>query len=125
MDTIKSIKLSKSSLPLTVVNVKYCDTFGSKLIGLMFSKELKPDQGIILVEDKETRVNTSIHMMFMNYDLTILWLDKELVIVDKVLARKWVPFYISKNPAKFVVELHRSKFSDYSIGDKLIFMNDD
>jgi uncharacterized membrane protein (UPF0127 family) len=125
MHTLKTVKLRKSSAPLTVVNVKYCDTFWSKLIGLMFSKELNPDHGIILVEDNESRINTSIHMMFMNYDLTILWLDAELVIVDKVLARKWVPFYIPKKLAKFVVELHRSKISDYLIGDKLILMNDD
>jgi len=119
---MNTVKLSKSSSPLKVVNLKYCYTFGSKLIGLMFSKELKPDHGIILVEEKESRINTSIHMMFMNYDLTVLWLDKELVIVDKVLARKWVPFYFPKKPAKYVVELHPSKFADYSIGEKLILI---
>ena len=87
----------------------------------MFSKELKHDQGIILVENKESRINTSIHMMFMNYDITVLWLDKERVIVDKVLAKKWRPSYLPKKPAQYVVELHQSKFSDYSIGDELIF----
>jgi len=86
----------------------------------MFSKELKLDQGLILVEDEESRMNTSIHMMFMNYDLTILWLDKEMVIVDKVLAKKWMPFCIPKKPAKYVVELHSEHFADYAIGDKLI-----
>ena len=87
----------------------------------MFSRELKPEDGLILVENNESRINTSIHMMFMNYDITVLWLDKQMVIVDKVLARKWVPFYIPKKPAQYVVELHHSKFSEYSIGDKLIF----
>ena len=125
MDTKKLVKISNFSSPFTIVNVKYCDTFWSKFIGLMFSKELKPDHGIILVEDKETRLNTSIHMMFMNYDLTVLWLDKELVIVDKVLAKKWAPFYFPKKPAQYVVELHPSKFSDYSIGDKISILNED
>jgi uncharacterized membrane protein (UPF0127 family) len=119
---MKTVKLEKTSSPDTFVNVKYCDSFWSKFKGLMFSKELKLDQGIILVEDDETRMNTSIHMMFMSYDLTVLWLDKELVIVDKILARKWVPFYIPKKPVQYVVELHRSKFSEYSIGDKLIIV---
>ena len=125
MDTNKFVKISNISLPFTVVNVKYCDTFWSKFIGLMFSRELKPDHGIILVMEKESRINTSIHMMFMNYDLTVLWLDKELVIVDKVLARKWIPFYFPKNPAQYVVELHPSKFSEYSIGDKISVLNED
>ena len=122
---MKIVKIRKSSSPFTVVNVKYCDTFLSKLIGLMFSRKLKHDNGIILVENNETRINTSIHMMFMNYDIAVLWLDKQMVIIDKVLARKWVPVYIPKKPAQYVIELHHSKFSEYTIGDKLILINDD
>lgn len=86
----------------------------------MFSRELKPDHGIIIVEKNESRINTAIHMMFMNYDITVLWLDKKMVIIDKVLAKRWVPYYGSKNPAQYVVELHQSKFSEYSIGDQLL-----
>ena len=88
----------------------------------MFSRELKPDYGIIIVENNETKINTAIHMMFMNYDITVLWLDNKMVIVDKVLAKKWGPFYASKKPAQYVVELHPSKFSEYSIGDELAFV---
>lgn len=120
---MKTVKLENTSSPGTSINLKYCDSFWSKFVGLMFSKELKPDQGIILVEDHESRANTSIHMMFMSYDLTVLWLNKDLVIVDKVLAKKWMPAYIPQKPAQFVVELHPSKFSDYSIGDQLIITN--
>ena len=121
MKNSKIVKLCKSSSPFLVVNVKYCDTFFSKLKGLMFSRELKPDNGIIIVEKNESRMNTAIHMMFMNYDITALWLDKNMVIIDKVLAKRWVPYYTSKKPAQFVVELHKSKFSEYSIGDELVF----
>jgi len=121
---MKIVKISKSSSLFTIVNVKYCDTFWSKFIGLMFSRELKPDYGLILVEKNETRMNTAIHMLFMKYDLTILWLDKQMVIVDKVVAKKWVPIYFPKKPAQYVVELHHSKFSEYSIGDKLILFHE-
>jgi len=117
---LKTVEIGKNSRPFTKVNVKYCDTFLSKFIGLMFSRELKHDQGIILVENQETRISTSIHMLFMNYDITVLWLDKQLIIVDKVLARKWRPIYLPKIPAQYVVELHQSKFSEFSIGDQLI-----
>jgi len=85
----------------------------------MFSKNLKHDSGVILVEKKESRVNTSIHMMFMNYDITVLWLDKHMVIVDKILAKKWAPIYISKKPAQYIIELHHSKLTEYMIGEKL------
>ena len=122
---LKFVKIKKLSSPFTDVNVKYCDTFFSKFIGLMFSRKLKHDHGVILVDNNETRINTSIHMMFMNYDITVLWLDRQMVIVDKVLARKWFPIYIPKKPAQYVMELHHSKFSEYSIGDKLILINGD
>jgi uncharacterized membrane protein (UPF0127 family) len=115
MVTLKTVKIRKSSSPSAIVNGKYCDTFWSKFIGLMFSRELEPDYGLVLVEKNETRINTAIHMMFMNYDITVLWLDKQKVIIDKVLAKKWVPFYFPKKPAQYVVELHQSKFSEYSI----------
>jgi uncharacterized membrane protein (UPF0127 family) len=124
MHTLKIVKIGQSSSPFTVVNVKYCDTFLSRFIGLMFSRELKPDHGIIIVEKNESRMNTAIHMMFMNYDITVLWLDKKMVVIDKVLAKKWALYYAPKNPAQYVVELHHSKFSEYSIGDKLILLNE-
>lgn len=90
----------------------------------MFSKQLDPEQGLILVEERESRINSSIHMMFMNYDILVLWLDKQLTIVDKVLARKWHPYYAPQKPAQFVIELHPSKFPHYEIGDKLTILSE-
>lgn len=116
---MKKAKIRKISSGTPVIYGKYCDTFLSKLIGLMFSKELKVDQGVILVEKKESRINTSIHMMFMNYDLAVLWLDKNLIIVDKILAKRWMPAYFPKKPAQYVIELHPSIFTDFSIGEQL------
>ncbi len=122
MKNIKTISLRNFKPPFPVVIVKFCDTFLLKFKGLMFTRELKPDQGIIIVENNESRINTAIHMMFMNYDITVLWLDKNMVVVDKALAKKWAPYYASKKPAQFVVELHESKFSEFSIGDELVIV---
>ena len=118
---MKLVNIRNLSPPITTVHVKYCDSFWSKFVGLMFRKELKHDEGIILVENRESKINTSIHMFFMNFDITVLWLDKDLIIVDKALARKGVPIYKPTMSAQYVLELHHSKFSDYSIGDQLVF----
>ena len=117
---MKFVKLKSSTSDHPEFSVKYCDSFFSKLIGLMFSKELAQDQGILLVERTESRLNTSIHMFFMQYDITALWLDKNLVVVDKALAKRWRPMYVPKKPAQFVVELHRDHYSKFTIGDQLI-----
>lgn len=90
----------------------------------MFSRGLDMDKGVILAENRESRVDTAIHMLFMQYDLAVIWLDKGLRVVDKVLAKKWYPFYFPKKPAKYVLELHPSQFSAYAIGDQLSFSDE-
>jgi len=117
---LKTGILINQTLPSAKIQIKFCESFISRLKGLMFSKQILLDQGVILVENKESRINTSIHMMFMNFNLTVLWLDKELIIVDKVLAKRWVPIYMPKFRAKYVVELHSNQFSNFSIGDQLV-----
>ena len=112
--------LINQTSPSAKIQVKFCESFLSRLKGLMFSKQIPLDQGVILVENKESKLNTSIHMMFMNFNLTVLWLDKELVVVDKVLAKRWIPIYLPKFRAKYVVELHSNQFSNFSIGDQVV-----
>ena len=116
---MKRINICKSSSTHTIVNVKYCDSFLSKLMGLMFIKELAQDSGVILVGTHESRMSTAIHMLFMNFDITVLWLDKNMIVVDKALAKKWTLIHMPQKPAQYVLELHSSKFSGYLIGDSL------
>ena len=122
---MKTVRIRNSSSTSPDVVVKYCDTFFSKLKGLMFTKTINPNQGVILVENTESRINTSIHMLFMNFDLTILWVDTQMIVVDKVLAKKWVPFYSPQAPAKYVIELHPSQISHFSIGDQLVISKEE
>ncbi len=89
----------------------------------MFSRQIPVDYGIILVEYKESKINTSIHMLFMNFDLSVLWLNKDLVVVDKVLAKRWVPIYLPKTRAQYVVELHSNQIANFSIGDQLLLLD--
>jgi len=118
---MKLIEISHSKKHNFTVQVKYCNTFFSKFRGLMFRNDLAENSGALLVENTESKANTSIHMLFVKFDLTVLWLDKNRVVVDKVLAKKWFPFYFPKEPAQYVLELHKSKFPDYEIGDVLNF----
>jgi uncharacterized membrane protein (UPF0127 family) len=116
---MKIVEIRNQSNPEAIVKVKYCSSFLSKLIGLMFRKDLGRNEGIVLVEEHESRINTSIHMFFMRIDIAVFWLDKEFFVVDKVLARKWRPAYVPKHPAQYVLELHHSKIYEFSIGDQV------
>ncbi len=88
----------------------------------MFVRELTPSEGIVIAETKPSRINTAIHMFFMNFDLAVIWLNEEKEVVDKVFAKRWVPMYIPKHPAKYVLELHSSRLDDISVGDQCKFL---
>ena len=121
---MKQAVIINNASPSSKMIVNYCDTYLSKLKGLMFSKELCKDRGIILANNKESVADAAIHMMFVNQDLAIFWLNKQKVIVDKSLAKKWTSIYVPKSPAKFILELHPSVFPVFSVGDQIqILMN--
>ncbi len=107
-----------------VLQIKYCDTFLTQLRGLMFRSRLSRDEGLVLVGTRDSRLESSIHMFFVSFDLTVLWISSDMKVVDKVLARSWHPIYVSKKPAKYVVEIHPERWGDFEVGDQVQFKND-
>ena len=106
-----------------VLQIKYCDTFLTQLQGLMFRSRLSRDEGLVLVGTRDSRLESSIHMFFVAFDLTVLWVSADMKVVDKVLAKSWRPIYVSKQPAKYVVEIHPERWGDFEIGDEVQFKN--
>ncbi|MGE5124153.1 MAG: DUF192 domain-containing protein [Acidobacteriaceae bacterium] len=100
---------------------KYCQSFFCQLRGLMFTKHLADDQGLLLVQKEDSRINASIHMMFMWMDLAVIWINSDYTVVDQVLARRWKPAYLPQKPAKYVLETSVSHLAEFAIGDKVIF----
>lgn len=72
-----------------------------------------------MIFNKDSRLDSSIHMMFVFMNLTVIWINSTLEVVDVIIARKWRPLYIPKKPACYVLELHPERFSDFEIGDKV------
>ena len=101
--------------------IKYCDTFLTQLRGFTFHPRLSRDEGLLLVGTRDSRLESSIHMLFVSFDLAVIWIDSNFQVVDKVLARSWRPAYFSKQPAKYVLEIHPDRWGDYEIGDKVQF----
>ena len=105
------------------VRVKYCDSFFCRLRGLMFRSVLARDEGLLLVIGKNSRADSSIHMLFMSFDLAVFWINSEMLVVDKVLAKSWRPAYFPAKAARYTLESHPSRYSDYEVGDKVHFKN--
>ncbi len=105
------------------LRVKYCDTFLTQLRGFTFHPTLAPAEGLILVGKRDSRLDSSIHMFFVSFDLAVIWINSDMQIVDKVLAKSWQPAYFSNHPAKYVLEVHPDHWEEFQIGDTVQFKN--
>lgn len=89
----------------------------------MFRSRLALDEGLLLVQSRDSRLDTSIHMFFVPFDLAVFWINSGMEVVDKVIARSWRPAYFPKTKAKYILEIHSDRFHDYNIGDHVEFKN--
>lgn len=121
---MKTIQIINNDHLEIKVAANWCESFLSKFKGLMFVPTLENNTGIILVENAESRLNTAIHMLFMNFDITAVWIDSAKKVVDVRLAKKWHLSYFPKKPAQYVLEIHADHFQDFHIGDQLNFLNE-
>jgi uncharacterized membrane protein (UPF0127 family) len=103
--------------------VKYCDSFTCRLRGLMFRPQLALDEGLLLVIERDARLDSSIHMLFVSFDLAVFWINSHMEVVDKVIARSWHPAYFPARAARYILEIHPARFNDYEIGHKVEFQN--
>jgi len=112
---------NKNRLIEGVLRIKYCDTFLTQLRGFTLRSSLSRDEGLLLVGTRDSRLDSSIHMFFVSFDLSVIWINSAMQVVDKVLAKSWRPAYFSKQPARYVLEVHPERWSDFEIGDRLEF----
>jgi len=101
--------------------IKFCDTFLTQLRGFTFRARLTHDEGLLLVGKRDSRLDSSIHMLFVAFDLAVFWINSEMKVVDKVIAKSWRPAYFSKQAARYVLEIHPDRWGDYKIGDRVEF----
>ncbi len=106
----------------TLLNrVKWCATFGAKLLGLMFRRSIDPDEGLVLAEARSSIAATSIHMFFVPFDIAAIWLDENGRVVHKVLAKSWRPYYAPPQAARYVLEGPPALLDRIVIGETLRF----
>ena len=82
-----------------------------------------PSEGLLLVEARDSRIDTSIHMLFVYMDLAVIWINSGYTVVDTVLARSWRPAYAPRQAARYILEIHPSRLNEFKIGDQVEFQN--
>jgi len=89
----------------------------------MFRPTLTRNEGLVLVIGKDSRADSSIHMLFVHFDLAVFWINSAMIVVDKVIAKSWRPAYFPIKAARYTLEIHPSRYNDYEIGDQVQFKN--
>ena len=117
---IVEIRNSNRSLK-SPIQAKYCDSFLCQFRGLMFRRSLTPDEGLLLVQKRENRGESTIHMLFMFIDLAVVWINAAHQVVDVKFAKRWRLMYAPQSPAKYVLELPIERLDEFKIGDQLEF----
>lgn len=79
--------------------MKTCKSLFSQAKGLMFSKR----KNLMFVFDKEKII--SIHTWFVFFPIDVVFLDKDMKLVESVENLKPFRFYKSKNKAKYMIEI--------------------
>ena len=113
-----------SNPAISPLKAKWCQSFYSRLRGFTFRTHLEGNDGLVLVEAHDNRMDTAIHMFFLPTDLAVVWVNSNHIVVDIALAKAWHPFYASAKPARYVIEYHPNRHGDFQPGDQVAFEND-
>jgi uncharacterized membrane protein (UPF0127 family) len=103
------------------LRVSFCESFICRLKGLMFQNSLDSEEGLLLVQGRESIRDATIHMFFVGMDLGVIWLNNKWIVVDATLAKSWKPFYAPAKAARYVLEIHPDRLPEFDIGDQLSF----
>lgn len=119
---MREVTIENLSRPLRApLRAGYCETFWCKLRGLMLRRELPERWGLLLVQERESRIASAIHMLGMRMALEIVWINAAREVVDVRRAYPWRSFLMPRGPAKYVLELAVEDVEGFQVGDKVRF----
>ena len=104
-----------------IESARWCSSRLCRLRGLQFRRNLKPGEALILVKDKDSIANTSIHMFFVFFPIAAIWINSKGKVTSAQLAKPWRPYYASPEPATYVLETSPDFLDKVAIGDNLDF----
>jgi YVTN family beta-propeller protein len=128
--TTTTTTTTTTSIPMAEVYVDIANDRLELARGLMFQENLESNNGMLFVYDDEDTRNFTMKNTLITLDM--LFIDSNLTIVDIkenvppcIEINDRCPSYVSKEPAKFVLEVNAGfvKNNRVSLGDRLI-LND-
>jgi uncharacterized membrane protein (UPF0127 family) len=74
---------------------------------------------MLLIGRRESRIDATIHMMFVFFPIAAIWLDQNGQVVDTKLARPFHLAYVPRVPARDVLEGPPALLERVRVGDQL------
>ena len=109
----------KANDKLIIKKVKHAKTAWQRTKGLMFEDKKKFDYALVFEFPRESKIGTSLHMIFVFFPIDVLFLDKDKKVVDKVTLPPFQPNYTPKKAAKYVVEMPEGKAKKVRAGSTI------
>ena len=104
-----------------IARARWCNTFWSRFRGYAWQRTLPPGDALVLVEAADSRMGSAIHMLFMFFDLGVIWVNDAGEVVDKVHARPWRLSYAPQAPARYAIEASPALLTAVAVGDRVAF----
>ncbi len=103
-----------------IAKVKIADDFKSRLLGLMFKKDIDYPLLFIIPNRLKYRERSSIHSFFMRFELVLVFIDEENTVFEIVELKPW-SYHSPKKSSKYIIEFKKDNFKEYNIkiGDKI------
>ena len=117
-------KFPRVEMPIKgkLYNIEIADTPARKAQGLMYRQSLKRNAGMLFYYQKA--IGLKIWMKNTLIPLTVLWLNDraEVIHVERLLPcrKDPCPVYGPEKPARYVLELHHDEWQRFSLGDRLV-----
>ena len=113
--------INRDSRQVIIKSARWCTSRLCRLRGLQFRRRLKPDEALILVKEKDSIANSSIHMFFVFFPIAAIWINQKGKVTSAQLAKPWRPYYASPEPASYVLETGPEFLDKISVGDFVDF----
>lgn len=100
---------------------KWCASLWCKFKGLMLHRNLPTDEGLIFAYGRASKMDTTIHMLFVFFPISVIWISKDMEVITTKIAKPWRPYYAPSQAAQYFIEGDPSLLDKVSVGDKLRF----
>ena len=120
----KLVRVTKlETKEVLIESARWCSSRLCRLRGLQFRRHLNTGEALILVKDKDSIANSSIHMFFVFFPIAAIWVNRKGKVTSAQLALPWRPYYASPEPASYVIETSPKFLEQIQVGDVLEFLD--